>query len=132
VDKVLRDLIGTEVYCYVDDLIIFSSTPEEHAKSLEHALERLERANLKLQPQVEYLGCIISREGINANPDKMKAVLSHPVPKKKTLREVRSFLGLTGFYHKMTPNCAQRANPLTQMIRKNGNFVRTQRPTRCF
>jgi hypothetical protein len=95
-DKVLGGLVGTEVYCYIDDLIVFSSTAKEHAVRLEHVLQRLENANLKLQPdksfiaqpEVEYLGFIINASGVSANPAKVQAVRNDPVPKNE---EVRSF-----------------------------------------
>jgi hypothetical protein len=81
-DKVLGGLIGAEVYCYIDDLIIFSCTGREHAVRLEYVLQRLENAYLKLHPdecfiahpEVEYLGFIISSSGVKANLAKFQAV----------------------------------------------------------
>jgi hypothetical protein len=74
-DIVLRDLVGSECYVFIDDVIIFGRTIEEHAARLSHVLERFERANLQLQsikcrfaqPQVEYLGYIVTRDGISAS-----------------------------------------------------------------
>ena len=90
-DVVLRDLTGTECWVFIDDLILFSDTIEEHACRLEHVLQRLDRANLQLQPakcvfaqaQVQYLGYVVSRDGITASPDKLEAVRRYPVPKKR-------------------------------------------------
>jgi hypothetical protein len=75
-DMVLRNLTGAECWVFLDDLIIFADTIEEHAQRLEHVLQRFEKANLKLQPakctfaqpQVQYLGYIVSRDGITASP----------------------------------------------------------------
>ena len=75
--------------CVFDDVIVYWNTIEEHASRLEHVLERFERANLELQPskcvfvqpQVEYLGYVISRDGIRASPEKTRAVKNFPVPR---------------------------------------------------
>lgn len=70
-DTVLKDLIGTELFVFIDD-VIFSKTAEEHALRLEHVLERFDRANLQLhpgkcvfaQPKVKYLGYVLSDKGV--------------------------------------------------------------------
>jgi hypothetical protein len=93
-DIVLRDLVGTECYTFIDDVIVYGNTIEEHARRLEHVLQRFERANLQLQPskcvfarpEVEYLRYIVSRDGIQASPAKTQAVRDFPVPRKE--REV--------------------------------------------
>ena len=107
------------------DVIVYGNTIEEHARRLGHVLERFDRANLKLQlgkcvfaqPQVEYLGYIVSRKGIRASPDKTKAVRNFPVP--RTVKEVRSFLGLASFYRRLVPNFAQIAKPMSELLRKD-------------
>ena len=106
-DVVLRDLTGTECWIFLDDLIVFSDTIEEHASRLEHVLQRFERANLQLQPakcvfakpQVQYLGYIVSRDGITASPDKVKAVRQYQTP--RSVKDVRSYLGLVSFYRRL-------------------------------
>ena len=127
-DVVLRDLIGNELYVFIDDVIVFSNTIEEHAARLEHVLQRFAKANLQLQPgkcvfaqpQVEYLGYIVSRGGISASPDKTKAVRNYPTP--VNVKEVRSFLGLASFYRRLVPQFAQIAKPLTELLRKDAQF----------
>jgi hypothetical protein len=77
---VLRDFVGNECYVFIVDVIVFGKTIREHATRLEHLIQRFDRANLQLQmskcvfpkPQVEYLGYIVSRDGIKASPDKSK------------------------------------------------------------
>jgi len=126
---VLRDLVGHEAYVFIDDVIVYGNTIEEHARRLGHVLERFDRTNLKLQPgkcvfaqpQVEYLGYIFSREGIRASPDKTNAVRNFPVP--RNVKEVRSFLGLASFYRRLVPNFAQIAKPMTGLLRKDTRFV---------
>ena len=79
-DVVLRDLTGTECWIFLDDLIVFSDTIEEHASRLEHVLQHLDRANLQLQPgkcvfaksQVQYLCYKASRDGFTTSPDKVR------------------------------------------------------------
>ena len=127
-DIVLRDLVGNECYVFIDDVIIFSKTIEEHAARLEHVLQRFEKANLQLQPekcvfaqpQVEYLGYIVSRDGIRASPEKTKAVQNYPTP--TNVKEVRSFLGLASFYRRLVPEFARLAKPLTELLRKDVQF----------
>jgi hypothetical protein len=130
---VLRDLVGNECWVFINDVIIFGNTIEEHASRLSHVLERFERANLQLQqakckfaqPQVEYLGYIVSRDGIRASAEKTKAVKNFPVP--KNVKEVRSFLGLASFYRRLVPKFAQTAKPLSELLRSDAPFIWSQR-----
>jgi len=89
-DTVLRNLIGTHCWIFIDVLIVFSYTAEEHAQRLEEVLRRLDEANLQLhpgkceigQPEGRYLGYVLSEKGVSASPDKVTAVRQYPVPKK--------------------------------------------------
>jgi hypothetical protein len=77
-DKVLKDLVGKECYVYVDDVIIFSKTAEEHARRLANFLDRFSKANLQLhpgkcvfaQPQVNFLVYVLAQNGVPASADK--------------------------------------------------------------
>jgi hypothetical protein len=137
-DLVLRDLIGTDCCVFIDDVIVFGRTIEEHASRLEHVLERFEKARLQLhpgkcefaQPQVEYLGYIVSKEGIKASPGKTRAVREFPVPKSAT--EIRSFLGLASFYRRLVPGFAQIAKPLTELLRRDVTFRWSDRQQAAF
>jgi transposase InsO family protein len=128
VDVVLKNLTGTECWVFIDDVIVYAKTAEEHAQRLANVLERFERANLQLQPekcefakdQVYYLGHVISSKGIEASPDKVKAIQEYPVP--KTVKEVRAFLGLASYYRRLVQGFAQIAKPLTQLTRKDEKF----------
>jgi hypothetical protein len=81
-DIVLRDLVRTVCYTFIDDVIVYGNTIEEHACRLEHFLQRFERPNLQLQPskcvfalpEFEYLGYIVSRDGVQVSPAKRLAV----------------------------------------------------------
>jgi hypothetical protein len=125
---VIMDLTGTECWIFLDDMIVFSDTIEEHASRLEHVLQRFENANLQLQPakcvfakpRVQYLGCIVSRDGITVSPEKVKAVRQYPTP--RSVKDVRSYLGLVSFYSRLIPKFAGIAKPLTELTRKNFQF----------
>jgi hypothetical protein len=99
-DIVLRDLVGTECYTFIDELIVYGNTIEEHARRLEHVLQRFEQVNLQLQPskcvfarpEFEYLGYIVSRDGIQAFPAKTQAVRDFPVPGMKRKSDPSSAL----------------------------------------
>ena len=93
-------------YCiiYLDDVIVFSKIPQEHVIRLRAVFEKLKQAGLKLKPskceffrqKLTYLGHVVSKEGIQTNPKKVKAIHKWPIPTNVT--EVRSFLGFTNYY----------------------------------
>jgi hypothetical protein len=128
-DVVLRNLVGAECLIFLDDLIIFSRSAEEHALRLENVLQRLDEANLLLhpgkcvfaKPQVQYLSFMLSENVVSASPDNVKAVREYPTA--KNAKDVREFLGLTLFYRKLVPNFAEVANSLDMLTRKNQDFV---------
>jgi hypothetical protein len=128
-DSVLKDLIGRESYVFLDYVILYSKTPEEHAQRLEHVLQRFDKENIQLhpgicviaQPQMKYLGYVLSENGVSASADKVKAIENYPTTKNP--RGVRAFLGLASFYRRLVPNFAEAAKPLTKLTRKNEKFV---------
>jgi hypothetical protein len=128
-DIVLRDLSGTECYTYIDDVIVFSKSAEEHALRLENVLRRFDEANLRLhpgkcvfaQPQVQYLGFVLSEQGVAASSEKVKTVMNYPTP--KNVRDVRAFVGLASFYRRLVTKFAEISKPLTTLIRKDQDFV---------
>jgi len=124
-DIVLKSLVGTECWVFIDDVIVFSKSAEEHAPRLENVLRRFDEANLHLHPgkcvfaqsKVQYLGFVLPENGVSASTDKVKAVREYPTPTNVT--EVRAFLGLASFYRRLVPNFAQIAKPLTTLTRKD-------------
>ena len=126
-DSVLKDLDGTDCCIYLDDLILFSKTAEEHAEKLERVLERFERANLQLhpgkcviaQPKVKYLGYVLSEKEVSASSDKIDAVRNYPTPRNA---KDRAFLGLASFYRRLVQKFAETAKPLTKLTRKGQEF----------
>ena len=103
---VLVGLTRMQCLVYLDDIVIFSSSFQEHLERLSAVLTKLEEAGLRLRlskcqfarKQVRYLGHIISSEGASPDPDKIKAVRDYPTP--TTLKELRQFLGLVNYYRR--------------------------------
>ena len=118
----LGDLHLTCCLIYLDDVIVFSNTPDEHLRRLEQVFDRLKQAGLKLkpskcfffQPQLTYLGHIVSKEGIATDPGKTKAAREWPTP--VTAKDVQSFLGFVGYYRKFIYQFSQVARPLHQAV----------------
>ena len=82
------------------------------------------------QPQVEYLGYIVSRDGIRTSPDRTRAFRNFPV--SRNVKEVRSFLGLASFYRRLVPKFAQIAKPMSELLRKDAPFVWSERQQTAF
>lgn len=109
---------------YIDDVVIFSNTWEEHLHHLDRVFQCLQKAGLTLKQSkcqfglsdVYYLGYLIGGGGIQPDPQKVEAVLAYKQPETKS--EVSAFLGLTGYYRKFVPSYASKAAPLTELLRK--------------
>ena len=107
---------------YLDDIIIFSDTKEEHLKRLEAVFQKLAAAGLKLKPskcflfreEIEYLGHVVSGKGISTKPKKVEAVTKWPTP--KAVYDVRSFLGFVGYYRRFIKNFSKISKPIREVI----------------
>ena len=128
---ILRGLEYRFALIYIDDIIIFSKSVDEHLDHLEEVFRRLRDANVKLNPKkcsfvkqrVEYLGHVVTPEGISPNPDKVRVVQEYPTP--TNLKELRSFLGLANYYRRFVRGFSHIANPLNALTKKNVPFVWT-------
>lgn len=124
-EKVMAGINLQEVVAFLDDLIIFSSSLEEHEERLMKVLKRIADFGLKLSPSkckffqtsVKYLGHVISAQGIHPDPDKVFAVKEWPRP--QTVKELRSFLGFTGYYRRFVKGFAQIVRPLNDLLKGN-------------
>ena len=118
----LGDLNMNWCIVYLDDIIIFSDTKEEHLKRLEAVLQKLAAACLKLKPpkcfffreEIEYLGHVLSRKGVATNPKKVETVTKWPTP--KTVYDVRSFLGFVAYYRRFIKDFSKIAKPIREVI----------------
>ena len=125
---VFSDLIGKEVLVYMDDIIVISQDVPTHFERLRHVLDRLRSANLKLklskcvflQTTIKYLGHTVTEHGISPLTDKVEAVYNFPVP--KNVEEIRSFLGLVGFYRSFIKDFSRIAAPLNRLLSKSVPF----------
>lgn len=119
-------LAGLQWKClqvYLDDIIIASETFEEHLIDITATLNRLENAGLKMKAskcefccsEVKYLGHLISREGIRANPEKIEKVKNWVLP--STSKELEAFIGLAGYYRKLIKAFASREAPLRDAVK---------------
>jgi hypothetical protein len=130
--EVFKDLGDRFLKVFVDDLNIHNENWEDHLQHLGAVLSRLKEVNLKLNPSkccfaaesIVFLGHVVSKEGTKPDPGKIDAVLRFPEP--KTVTNVRSFLGLTGYYRKHIRGCSRLASPLFELTKKDVVFVWNQ------
>ena len=119
------------VVVYIDDILVFSRTLEEHLEHLQMVIERLEEAQLKLKPvkcqfirkEVDSLGHVLTPEGLKVNSRLVEAVTNFPQP--KSVSEVRRFLGLASYYRQFVPQFSKIAQPLCAMTCKGATFMWT-------
>lgn len=124
-NEILRDHINRTCVVYLDDILIFSTTLQEHVRAITEIFTILEKHNLKIQTdkcnfmkkETEFLGHILTEEGLKPNPGKIKVIQSLTIP--TTQRQIKSFLGLTGYYRKFVKDYAKVAQPITKYLRKN-------------
>jgi hypothetical protein len=127
-DEALQGLTGRICFVYLDDIIIYGRTPDEHAQRLLQVLQRIREKGLRLQqdkceflrPELEYLGHVVTPEGIKPNEGKIRAIKNHKKPhNEKTLR---GLLGLVGYYRKFIKNFSMISAPLTQLLKKTTDW----------
>ena len=107
---------------YLDDIIVYSKTIQEHMERLEQVFQRTREANLKLCPdkcsyfqkEVKFLGHVVSEEGIGTDPEKVDKISNWPRPTNPS--EVRQFLGFAGYYRKFVKDFAKVAKPLSSLM----------------
>ena len=124
-DTVLRKYLHKFCFGYMDDIVVFSKSLQEHLQHLKLIFEELRNYSLKIQldkseflrKEVPFLGHIITPEGIKPNPEKIDAIVRYPVP--KILTELRSYLSFTGFYRRFIKDYAKIAKPLSKVLKKN-------------
>ena len=111
---------------YLDDIVVFSRTFEEHVERLSLVFERLAEAGLKLSPakcrlfqgKIKYLGHIVYSKGIATDPEKIRCVKDWPVP--QTLEQLQSFLGFVGYYRRFIRDFSKISRPLYHMFKGSG------------
>ncbi len=127
-DSVLAGLKWHECLVYLDDIIVFGATFEQHLERLERVFERLDKVGLRLKAKksvfftssIEYLGHHITRDGIQPSETKVKALMKMPPP--TDLTQLRSFVGLCSYFRKFIKGYTEKAKPLTDLTKKNCVF----------
>ena len=137
IDKVL---MGCSSFAmgYLDDIIIFSKTEEEHLQHLEEIFVRLCKFGLKMKREkcsffkkhIQYLGHLVSEKGFKLLPEKLESIRKMPAP--RTAKEVKQFLGLIGYYQKFVPRFMDISRPLTKLTRHNVVFEWTEQCAKAF
>lgn len=138
-NNILSDLINEACLVYLDDIIIFSTSLQEHLTNIKKVFDRLRQCNLKIQldkshflsKEVAYLGHIVTPEGVKPNPDKIKAIKEYPIP--RTTKQIKGFLGLLGYYRKFIPDFAKVTKPLSKCLKKDAKInIHDKEYQECF
>ena len=132
-EKCMGDMHLRECLIFLDDILIFSNTFDEHITRLESVFKRLQDHKLKLKPSkcelfkssVTYLGHVVSKEGIHTDPEKLSAVRDWPNP--NNVKELRQFLGFAGYYRRFVRNYSQIMKPLNALLEGHGTAKGSKR-----
>lgn len=124
-ERALGPEVEEFVSVFVDDVLIISKSFKEHLEHLEIVLKKLMNANLVLNREkcefgksnIKFLGHIITAEGISTDPEKIQAITDFPRPRRT--KDVRAFLGLTGYYRRFTPEYSKTIEALLELLKKN-------------
>ncbi len=128
-NHIFYDLLDMFVVIYIDDILVFSRTKEEHIQHVKEVLKRLELYKLQAklsksffnQTKIEFLGFILSESGISLAQDKLKVIKDWPIP--KNLVELQSFLGFANFYRQSIRDYSLIVLPLTDLTRRSIKWI---------
>jgi len=128
-NDIFSDLLDVYVVIYLDDILIYSDNPEQHSAHVREVLSRLRKHDLYCKPEkcefhatkIEFLGYVVSPDGIFMDPGKVKTIQDWPEP--KNLRQLQSFLGFANFYRRFIYSYSNIALPLTKLTRKDSPYV---------
>lgn len=137
-NHIFAALLRKGVLVFMDDILIYSPTLEEHVRLLQQVFHILQHHQFVIkkskcyfaQSSVEYLGHVVSAAGVSTAPSKVQAVSQWPVP--KTLKELRGFLGLTGYYRRFIRHYGIISRPLTLLLKKGTQFLWTPTTDEAF
>nr|GEY94238.1 putative reverse transcriptase domain-containing protein [Tanacetum cinerariifolium] len=129
INRIFHECLDKFVIVFIDDILVYSKTKEEHEEHLRIVLGTLRQKKLYVKfskcefwlGQVAFLGHIVSVDGIIMDPATVEAITKWPRP--KTMTEIRSFLGPVGYYRRFVEGFSRLALPLTKLMRKGKKFV---------
>ena len=132
VNVVLSGIQGIKCFVYLDDIVIYGSSLKDHMNKLRSVFERLREHNLKieldkcefLRKELSYLGHLITCDGVRPNPQKIESITNYPTP--KSTKDIKAFLGISGYYRRFIESYAKIAAPLTKLLKKGEEFKWTQ------
>nr|ABA98150.1 retrotransposon protein, putative, Ty3-gypsy subclass [Oryza sativa Japonica Group] len=127
-NKIFMEYLDQFVVVFIDDILIYSRNEEEHAEHLRLIMEKLRNPQLFAKfskcefwlDRVAFLGHVISSNGVEVDPSKVEAVLAWNPP--KNVSEIRSFLGLAGYYRRFIEGFSKLARPMTELLKKEKKF----------
>lgn len=125
-NDIFKPFLRKCVLVFFDDILVYSKSWEDHLSHLHLVFDLLRKHQLYVKKQkcsfgqskVEYLGHIVSRDGVAADPTKIQAILNWPIP--SNVKELRGFLGITGYYQKFMPGYGKICQPLYHLTKKDG------------
>lgn len=137
-NNILGDLVGRNCLVYLDDIIIFGKSLQQHLDNLNKVLKKLIESNLKVQldkceflrKECEFLGHIVTQDGIKPNPNKIEKILHWPIP--KTTTHIKGFLGILGYYRKFIKDFSKLTKPLTKCLKKGSKITHNDEFINCF
>ncbi|KAK3517178.1 hypothetical protein QTP70_000771 [Hemibagrus guttatus] len=123
INGVFQDLLGKGVIAYINDILVYSASMEDHIRQVQEVLARLQRHHLYVKLEkceiyrtlVTFLGYVISHQGVEMDVGKVRVVIEWPSP--ATVRELQRFLGFANFYRRFIRNYSSVAGPLTSLLR---------------
>jgi hypothetical protein len=132
-NNVLSKFLDKFVLVFIDDILIYSKNGEEHEEHLRLVLQVLREHQLYakfnkcefFQKQIHYLGHVLSEEGVAVDPDKIRSIMEWPTP--KDVSDIRSFMGLAGYYRRFIKGFSKIGCPITALQRKGTKFTWTQK-----
>jgi hypothetical protein len=132
-NNVLNKFLEKFVLVFIDDILIYSKNREEHEEHLRLVLQVLREHHLYakfskcdlFQKQVHYLGHVISKEGVALDPDKIRSIMEWPTP--KDVSDIRSFMGLAGYYRRFIKGFSKIGYPITALQKKGIKFIWTSK-----
>jgi len=138
INEILGEHLDVFVVAYLDDILIFSQTKEQHMEHVKTVLEKLHHAKLRLRlkkcefhvQETDFLGHRITYEGIQTDYNKVQAIQEWPVP--TNLRELQQFIGMVNYYRRYINNYAQGMGPLFQLLKKQTSFKWEKEQQRAF